>query len=137
MIPQKFKNIKLILASIINDGSKSKHINEFVNICSDIALIHYRKSIYKDELFQKECYNEKVMTYDLIADIFENRGGCYVQINNFFKGIMKKNNNIPDEVIIAKIVVLVRSTVNQRISEIRENYGEPYFKIKKAFESFV
>ena len=137
MIPHKFKNIKSILASIIKDGSQSKCINEFVNICSDIALVQYRKSIYKDELFQKERYDDKEMTYDLIADIFENRRGYYFQINKFFSGVMNNIDKVNDEEIIAKLVVLIRSNVNQRITEIRENYGEPFFKIKKAFESFI
>ena len=137
MIPQKFENIKSILDSIINGGNQSKHINEFVNICSDIALVQYRKSRYKDELFKKEKYDERELSYDLIADIFENKDGNYKQIKKYFNETMKRIESITDEEIIAKIVVLVRSTVNQRISEIRENYGEPFFKIKKAFETFI
>lgn len=137
MIPQKFENIKSILVSIIKGGSQSKHINECIDICSDIALVQYRKNIFKDELFQKEGYDEKEMTYDLIADIFENRGGYYFQINKFFSGVINNIDKVNEEEIIAKFVVLVRSHVHQRISEIRESYGELYFKVKKAIEIFI
>ena len=137
MIPEKFKNIKSILVSVIQDGSRSKHINECIDICSDIALVQYRKNIFKDELFQKEGYDEKEMKYDLIADIFENRGGYYFQINKFFSGVINNIDKVNEEEIIAKFTVLVRAHVHQRITEIRESYGEFYFKVKKAIEMFI
>ena len=137
MIPRKFKNIKPILVSVIQDGSRSKHINECIDICSDIALVQYRKNIFKDELFKKEGYDEKEMTYDLIADIFENREGYYFQINKFFSGVINNIDKVKEEEIIAKFIVLVRSHVQQRVSEIRESYGELYFKVKKAIEIFI
>lgn len=134
---QKFENIKQLLFSVIKNGSKSIYANEFVDICRDIALVQFRKNKYKEEVFKRECYDKKEIAYDLIADIFENREGYYFQINNFFDEIVKRINKTSKEEIIAKLVILVRSNVNQRISEIRKDYGEPYFKIKKAFDSFM
>ena len=137
LIPQKFKNIKSILFSIIKDGSKSKHINEFMDICIDIAIVQYRRNKFKNEIINKECYNEKEIAYDLIADIFENRGGYYFQINKFFTEVNNNIDKVNEEEIIAKFVVLVRSHVRQRITDIRESYGEFYFKVKKAIEIFI
>lgn len=137
MILPKFKNIKHLLFSVIKNGSKSICINEFVDICRDIALIQFRRSKYKEEVFKRECYDEKIIAYDLIADIFENRGGYYFQINDFFSEILTNIDKTNEEEIVAKLVVFVRSKVHQRITEIRTSYGEIYFKVKKAFESFI
>ena len=137
MILPKFENIKSILSSVLEKGSSSDCVNELIDVCEYIALKHFRRSKFKEEVLRKEGCGEERIAKNLIGDIFENREGFYFQINKYFEGIIKRIDNITHEEIIAKFVVLVRSNVNQRITEIRENHGEPFFKIKKAFESFI
>jgi hypothetical protein len=128
--------IKTTLSSVIELGKKSPLFNQFYEICLSFskATINLNKNRQiKNEVLSKLGYSLMDMTCDCIADLFELRSGKFVHINNYFNrkfpaGIAK----IHPDIVLTHLAVLIKSKTNQQISELRENLGEIYFKIKKS-----
>lgn len=77
---------------------------------------------------------DKDLAIDYIADLFKEKNGYYYQFNHFFyKDRINLKSTNPD-ILKSKLLSLVCALVNQRITESREDFGESYFKVKKAID---
>lgn len=131
------KNINTILISIIEKGAASPLLEEFINICVNISLIYFRNSRFKSFLREKTGLTDKDIAIDLIADLFKEKKGIYYQFNEFFKKDKFDLKNTDEDVVKAKLYSLLVSSTKQNISEIRGDYDEIYFKVKKAIDIAV
>ncbi len=134
---QIIENFSSILRDILEKGNKSIYLNDFISICCKISLQYLRKSCFHKNILRKEGIDEEKIALDLISDLFETNGDKFCILNRHFNKKITEIDNFTDEYAFASLVVLIRSRINQRISEIREDYGEIYFKIKKNYESFI
>ena len=134
---QIIENFSSILRDVLEKGNRSIYSDGFITICSEISLRYLRKSCFYKSILRKEGINEEKIALDLISDLFETHGDKFCILNRHFNKKITEIENFTDEYAFASLVVLIRSRINQRISEIREDYGEIYFKIKKNYESFV
>ncbi len=123
--------MKEIIESVITEGAKSKRINDLINFCHKIAVTTLKISKYINFITEKSGLSISDLAYDVIADIFIVDNNRYLIIDNNFSDLIREKN-IKGEVITSKIYALVISRTNQKIVELREEYGELYFKIKRA-----
>jgi len=123
--------MKDIIESVISEGIKSKRINDLVNFCHKIAVTTLKISKYSGFISEKSGLSISDLAYDVIADIFIVENNRYLVIDNNFSDLIREKT-IKSEVITSKIYALVISRTNQKIVELREEYGELYFKIKRA-----
>jgi hypothetical protein len=132
---QKFDNIKSQILSVLEYGNKSDSINDFIYACKSIAFSYLKTNKFSKELLCKEQITEEELSSDVIADLFAEKDGKYYLVNNYFE--KDSFTKLTEEEIIAMLIVLVRSRAQQRISEIREEQGEIYYKIKKSIDSYL
>jgi hypothetical protein len=99
-----------------------------------ISKITLLNSKYRDLLLKKTGCTVDDLALDLIADLFESRRGKYYYLNRYFEDINKNVMKLPKQVIASRLFSIISSAVNQRISDIRQEFGENYFKIKKAVD---
>jgi len=76
------------------------------------------------------------MARDFIDYLFETKDGLFVQLIKYFNkklpgGILSEH---PD-ILGTHLAVLIKSKTNQQLSELRENLGEIYFRIKKSLST--
>ncbi len=121
-----------IIKSIIMEGSVSPYLNDFINICIKISLAALRKNSYKQYVLSKSGLSEKDFAIDAIADLFKNIDGKYIYLENYFLEIIDSIDTLPNEIIQSRLNALLISRTNQRITEIREEFDEIYFKVKRA-----
>jgi hypothetical protein len=127
-------NLKSLLNSVLVEGKSSPLLEEFINYCIKISLSYFRNSHFRKFIIEKTGLNEKDLAVDFIAELFKEKDGYYFQFNNFFTPFRENIENTDDDIIKSKLISLVCSSTNQRITELREDLGENYFKIKKAFD---
>jgi hypothetical protein len=127
-------NINTVLNSVIKNGSSSILLNRFLEICMCISKIVLLNSKYRDLLLKKTGCTIQDLSLDLIADLFEVRRGKYYYLNRYFGDISNNITKLPKQVVTSRLFSLISSAVNQRISDIRQEFGESYFKIKKAVD---
>ncbi len=120
--------MKSIIQSVIEEGNHSKSLNEFIKFCHRIATTTINISRYKNFLLEKSGLSVNDLAYDSIADLFICEKGKYIFLDSYFKNILYCKT---EDEILSKLYALVISRTNQRIVELREEYGELYFKIKK------
>lgn len=132
---QKYENIKSLILSILKYGNKSECISEFIYVCKSIALSFLKTNKYSKEILYKEQITEEELSSDVIADLFAQKDGKYYLVNNYFEKV--EIAKLKEEEVLAMLIVLVRSRAQQRISEIREEQGEIYYKIKKSIDSYL
>ncbi|MFA5404933.1 MAG: hypothetical protein WC358_08370 [Ignavibacteria bacterium] len=128
-------NIKTLLLSILKNGVDSDCIDEFVYLCKSISFSYLKTNKYSKEILGKEKITVDELSLDIVAELFAVKDGMYFSIKNYFDKIQIEK--LQNEEIMAMLVVLVRSRGQQRISEIREEQGEIYYKIKKSFDSYL
>jgi len=124
--------INLVLDSVLKQGKRSRHLTRFIKMCQKISIINLINSKYRDFLLKKTGCRLEDIALDLIADLFEEREGKFYQLNLYFTDILDTVKKIPEDVLHSKLVTLVRSGANQKISDIRQDFGECYFRVKKA-----
>jgi hypothetical protein len=120
------------IISILKLGINSPLLNSFIEICRNLSKAVINKSKYKEYILQKTGVSIDDLAYDCIADLFKQTEGKYLYINKYFDDFISDFENIPEDIFKAKLSTLVISRTNQRITEIREEFGEVYFKIKRA-----
>ena len=123
-----------VLDSVLNTGNSTPNLNNFIQTCLRISYAYFKASRFKEFIRAKTGCSDIDLAYDFIADLFEEKDGLYFRINSFFKNSNGQVKNLPEDMVKAKLASLVCSATNQRISEIREDFGENYFKIKKAVD---
>jgi hypothetical protein len=127
--------MKELIKSILSLGCTSPRFKEFYSICVRLSMSYL--SISKNrfisiELQRKLDISLTQLARDCIADLFEIKDSCYIHINNYF---YKKLGNVEqkhDDEIKVHLAILIKSKTNQQLTELREYFGEIYFKIKKA-----
>ena len=124
--------MKNIVYSILSLGVDSPHLNQFVEICTNLSIPVLNRSKFKEYILFKTGLSIKDLSRDLIADLFKVNNGKYIYIDNHFEDILENYKEIPAETIKAKLSTLVISRTNQGITEIRESFGEIYFRIKRS-----
>ncbi len=126
----KNKNIPLIniISSIIEDGNSSIYINDFIDICHRISRETLIKSRFKEFLLEKTGMAVDDIAYDSIGDIFREVDCKYIYIEHHFAGYEK----LKDDEILSKTYSMIVSRTTQHITEIRKDFGENYFSVKKA-----
>jgi hypothetical protein len=133
---QKSENTKGIICSILESGKASPLFNRFYELCIRFAkaTINLNKNRQiRNEILSRLGYSLQDMACDCIADLFETRDGKFIHIDNYFlKKLSSKPEDTHTEILETYLVVLIKSKTNQQISELRENLGEIYFKIKKS-----
>lgn len=132
----KKSEIKKKIESLIKYGTKSSEIKDFIEICKKIAIFHLSNSRFLTEVIYKSGLSIEDISYDCIAELFLVSEDKYKKIEEFFRWIYN-SNGLDEEEITAKLIVLVRSNVNQRISEIRGEYGDIFFKVRKSIEIYI
>lgn len=133
----KYDNIAKVLYSVLSDGERSVHLNSFVKTCTNITVLYLKKSVFVNDLLNKSGSTLNQLAIDFLADLFENKDGKFLILRKFFNDFLKNEGDAKDEEIMSRLVVLIRSNSNQMISEMREQHGEIYFKIKKAFNIYL
>ena len=126
--------LRLVLKSVIEKGKHSPAIEEFINLCINYSYVYYRNSRYRNLIKEKTGLCDKDLAIDFIADLFKEQNGHYYQFNNFFKGTNNHLDELDEDEIKSKLLSLICTSTNQRISELREEFGESYFKVKKAVD---
>lgn len=126
------KNISLIkiISSIIEDGNSSKYINNFIEICHRISRETLLKSRFKEFLLEKTGMTVDDIAYDSIGDIFREVDCKYIYIEHHFAGYDK----LKEDEIKSKVYSMIVSRTTQHITEIRCDFGENYFSVKKAIK---
>jgi hypothetical protein len=124
--------MKNIVYSILSLGAESPKLNQFVEICTNLSIPVLNRSKFKEYILYKTGLSVRDLARDLIADLFKVNGGKYIYINNHFEDILVNYKEVPAEIIKAKLSTLVISRTNQGITEIRESFGEIYFRIKRS-----
>jgi hypothetical protein len=123
-----------VLESVLTQGNSSSRLNDFIQTCLRISCAYFKASRFKEFVRAKTGCSDIDLAYDFIADLFEENDGIYFRINSFFRNSNGNVIDMPEDMVKAKLASLVCSATNQRISEIREDFGENYFKIKKAVD---
>jgi len=133
--------IKEALVSILSYGKNSPLLNKFIRICCWLGLPVLRKSIYMEHLINMSGLCDKDMMTDIIGELFECVEGKFIRIENFIKRSASVNYHTPlpteeihEDILSAMLITLVSSRVKQGISDLRNEYGEIYFSIKKAMD---
>ncbi len=75
---------------------------------------------------------------DCIDPLFETSNGHFVQIESYFH--RKTGDSISDlheDIVKTMLAVLVVAKTNQELSHLREDFGEIYFKVRKALSVFI
>lgn len=126
----KDKNIPLkkILSSVIQEGKSSKYINNFISISHDISRKTLLKSRFKELLLEKTGMTVDDIAYDSIGDVFKEVEGKYIYIEHHFTGY----DVLKEDEILSKVYSMIVSRTTQHITEIRNDFGEHYFSVKKA-----
>jgi len=121
-----------IIISILVFGKNSPTLKSFIDLCINLSIASINVSKYRDYVLQKTGLSVKDLAYDCISDLFRETDGKYNYFNNYFSDIDYNSDNIPEEICKAKLASIVISRTNQRITEIREEFGEIYFRVKRA-----
>jgi hypothetical protein len=124
--------MKNIVKSIMHTGKDSPHLKHFIDTCINLSISAIYRSKYKDYILHKLGISIKDLASDLVADLFKSTEGKYLYINNHFDDIIDKIDDTPEEIIKAKLSTLIISRTNQGITEMREEFGEIYFRVKRA-----
>lgn len=124
--------INTVLHSVLAEGKRSRYLHKFIGVCQKISIINLINSKYRDFLLKKTGCRLEDIALDLIADLFEERNGKFYQLNLYFRDIISDIKTLPEDIVHSKLVTLVRSGANQKISDIRQDFGECYFRVKKA-----
>jgi len=119
------------IISILKSGKDSPFLNSFIEICRNLSGTAINISKYREYILNKTGLSTKDLAVDCISDLFKDTNGKYLYINNYFDDISDLEN-IPEDILKAKLSAIIISRTNQRITEIREEFGEIYFKIKRA-----
>jgi hypothetical protein len=124
--------MKDIVISIITYGKNSPLLNDFINICVNLSLTTINLSKYKDYILSKTGLTARDLAFDAVADLFKDTEEHYQYINCQFENLISNLEDTPEEIFKARMSALIISRTKQRITEIREEFGEIYFKIKRA-----
>jgi hypothetical protein len=124
--------MKDILGSVLKYGKDSPSLNKFIELCLHLSLSAINISKYKEYILSKTGLSIKDLAYDSIADLFKQTDGKYLYIDNYCRDIKDKLDNVHEDIVKAKLSALIISRTRQRITEIREDFGEIYFRVKKA-----
>jgi hypothetical protein len=125
-------DFKIIIKSVLDKGKSSPSLNDLIRTCINISIASLYKSRYKDFVLKKTGLGCEDFAIDAISEIFREVNGKYPYLNNYFE-----NQNIDwkianEDILNSKLCVLIVSATNQKIVETREEYGEIYFKVKRA-----
>ena len=129
--------MKEVIISVLTNGKDSKRLNEFIKICFGIALACFHFSKYRDFILNKTGLAKDDIAYDSIADLFKDTDGKYLYIEHHFHDEEKCINDLNEEELYSKLEALVVSRTNQHITEIRKDFGEIYFSVKKAIKLHI
>lgn len=135
----EFENISLkeIVISVLEKGSTSIYLNKFINICFNISRETFLKSKFRDIVLEKTGLKVNDIAYDSIADLFKDTDGKYLYIEHHFNNNLKKISELKDDEILAKLYAITVSRTNQHITEIRKEYEENYFSVKKSIKLHI
>jgi len=132
---REFANAKLYLASVLEEGEKSIYRDVFIKLCKNMSIACLRHSQFRNELLEKEGLSEGDLAFDLIAELFAVTDDKYTCFNNYFT--VNHFSEMNNDVVISKLFSLINSRINQEIRHHREQNGEIYFKIKRAFDNYL
>lgn len=124
--------MKDVVISIITHGKNSPLLNDFINICVNLSHSAINISKYREYVLNKTGLSVRDLAWDSVADLFKDTDEHYYYINSQFEDLNSKLENTPEEIFKARLSALIISRTKQRITEIREEFGEIYFKVKRA-----
>jgi hypothetical protein len=132
---------KIVLLSILNLGESSPLFNQFYQICINfsVATLSLGKNRrFRNDLMSKLDCSVQDLACDCIADLFEKYDGKFIHIEKYFSKQFQSNiTSVNSEVIQTHLAVIIKSKTNQRISALREETGEIYFKVKKIVGTVI
>jgi hypothetical protein len=133
--------IKNVLLSVLSEGEKSHLVNELYRICVNFAIASLsagKNRFFQYEIIQRAGGSLRDLATDCIADLFENRGGKYFHLNKYFDKYFPSGiDGVHPDKITASLATLIKSATSQRISELRQNFDEIFFDIKKSLETYI
>ncbi len=135
------ETIKRVLLSVLTTGNNSTMFNQFYKICmnfSAASLCVARNKRQREELTSRLDCSVMDLASECIADLFEIVDDKFIRINNYFDkkfpdGIQQTHQDI----IKVHLAVLIKSKTNQSLSELKEDLGDIYPKIKKSLDTFL
>ena len=130
-------DMKEIIISIIVEGRFSPCLNEFIDLCYKYALSAVSRSHLKESLLIKSGLSTSDIAYDVIADLFKEENGKFTFFNCYLENASKNLKDVPEEVIISKLAAIIISRTKQRLSEMMEDFGEIFIKVRKAARIFI
>ncbi len=132
--------MKEILLSILISGEKSPHVRRFFEICGNMSAAHlstYSNILTRNELLNKLSLSLKDLSGDCIADLFETVNGKFIHFSNYFEKVYGRLEFMHDEEILAYLANLIKSKTNQHIAVIKENFGDIFWKVRKAVRIYI
>ncbi len=135
------ENIKKALLDILDKGERSVLFNIFYKAClkfSIATLLLEKNRNIKNEAVAKLGCSLKDLACDCISDLFERKDEKFIHIENYFyKKSKDELSGIHPDIIKVNLAMLIKAKTNQQLSELREAYGEIYFKIKKSASIYL
>jgi len=126
-----------MLNSIITEGRFSCFLKEFILLCLKYALAALNRNYSKEAVLNLTGLSPNDIAYDIIADLFEqDENGKFPVLVKYYKNSDNLSELTEDE-IKAKMYALIISRTNQRLSEMKEECGEIFFKVRKAVRIYI
>jgi hypothetical protein len=92
----------------------------------------------RDEILLNLNCTKRDLACECLGELFCTQNDSLIEINNFFqKKFPNGLEGVHVDIIKANIGLLIKSKTNQHLSEIREDLGDPYFKIRKAVSTEI
>ncbi len=135
------QKIKECLISVISTGERSPKLKQFHELCkqfSKACLCLNNNRMIRDELLKKMDYSLDDLAYDCIDELFRTENNKFIELENYFnKKISGNIEEVHPDKISALFGALIKSKTNQQLSELREKFGDIYFKIRKAISTEI
>ncbi len=128
--------MKDVLISVIVDGKNSPHRNLFIETCLKLAVKAFNSSILRESALNESGLSPADIAYDIIADLFAEENGKYASLNIYFGNTAEKINACPEDELNARLSALIISRTNQRLTDIKDENGEIFYKVRKAVRVF-
>jgi len=125
-------DLRVVVKSVVDKGKKSPFLNDFIFTCVKISVAALNKSKYREYVLAKTGLRTEDFAIDSVSDIFKENEGKYDYIVSYFKTQNINFMTVNEEILNTKLCALIISATNQKIVEVREDFGELYFKVKRA-----
>jgi len=124
--------MKDALLSVIVEGRNSPHKNDFIETCKKLAVKAFNSSFLRESILNNSGLSPEDVAVDIIADLFAEENGRYPSFNNYFGDTAGKISVCSEDELFAKLNALIISRANQRLTDIKDENGEIFYKVRKA-----